>query len=124
MLLPAANTLTGSQKSFEPTTYAPVTNTRPNSRETVRLESESDQALLERPLTKPFMGVFEAFFKPTPLVDGIKENEKYGNTGDKFIGIGRALVGGFEGFSNFLNSVVNVSTIGNSFISPCEILSA
>ncbi|XP_031839805.1 uncharacterized protein LOC116430172 [Nomia melanderi] len=102
-----ADVLYESQRSIEVTTNPPVTNTRPNARETVRLESESDQALLERPLTKPFMGVFEAFFKPTPLVDGIKENEKYGNTGDKFIGIGRALVSGFEGFSNFLNAVVS-----------------
>lgn len=86
-----------------------MVNTRPNARETVRLESETGQALLERPVSKPFMGILEALFRPTPLVDNIQEKEKYGNSGDKFIGIGRALVNSFEGFSNFLNAVVDVS---------------
>ncbi|XP_076236448.1 uncharacterized protein LOC143180539 isoform X2 [Calliopsis andreniformis] len=96
------------QKSLEAIKNVPVTNTRPNSRETVRLESEVGQALLERPVSKPFMGILESIFRPTPIVDGIKEQEKYGNSGDRFIGIGRALVSGFEGFSNFLNAVVDL----------------
>lgn len=91
------------------TPYPPVTNTRGNARETVRLENETGQSLLEKPVPKPITGLFESFFKPTPLVDSIREEEKYGNDGDKFIGIGRALVSGFEGFSNFLNAIVDVS---------------
>lgn len=85
----------------------PVTNTRPNARETVRLENESAQSFLEKPVPRPAAGLLESFLKPTPLVDGIKEQDKYGNTGDKFIGIGRALVNSFEGFSNFLNTIVD-----------------
>lgn len=47
--------------------------------------------------------------QPTPLIDGIQEHEKYGNNGDKFYGAGRALVDTYEGFSNILNKVVDVS---------------
>ncbi|XP_033355989.1 uncharacterized protein LOC117236809 [Bombus vosnesenskii] len=89
------------------TQYPPVTNTRPNARETVRLENETAQGFLEKPIPKPIPNVLESFLNPTPLVDGIKEEEKYGNSGDKFIGIGRTLVDGFEKFSNFLNGVVD-----------------
>nr|XP_033187811.1 uncharacterized protein LOC117155677 [Bombus vancouverensis nearcticus] len=89
------------------TQYPPVTNTRPNARETVRLENETVQGFLEKPIPKPIANVLESFLNPTPLVDGIKEEEKYGNSGDKFIGIGRTLVDGFEKFSNFLNGVVD-----------------
>ncbi|XP_076394052.1 uncharacterized protein LOC143265480 isoform X2 [Megachile rotundata] len=85
----------------------PVTNTRPNARETVRLENESAQSFFEKPVPRPAAGLLESFLKPTPIVDGIKEQDKYGNTGDKFIGIGRALVNSFEGFSNFLNAIVD-----------------
>lgn len=90
------------------TQYPPVTNTRPNARETVRLENETAQGFLEKPISKPVAKVLESFLNPTPLVDGIKEEEKYGNSGDKFIGIGRTLVDGYEKFSNFLNGVVDV----------------
>lgn len=86
----------------------PTVDFRPVSRETVRLEDESAQGILEQPKPRPFAGVLENLFKPTPIVDGIREEEKFGNYGDKFIGIGRALVGGFEGFSNFLNAVVDL----------------
>lgn len=90
------------------TQYPPVTNTRPDARETVRLENETAQGPLEKPISKPIAKVLESFLNPTPLVDGIREEEKYGNSGDKFIGIGRALVDGFEKFGNFLNGVVDV----------------
>ncbi|XP_043527877.1 uncharacterized protein LOC122538134 isoform X2 [Frieseomelitta varia] len=93
--------------SFETTQYPPVTNIRPNSRETVRLENETAQSFLEKPISKPVASILESILSPTPLVDGVKEEEKYGNSGDKFIGIGRTLVNGFETFSNFLNAVVD-----------------
>ena len=108
--------LNQAQKSLEAVSKSPVINTRPNARETVRLESEAGQAFLERPIPKPFAGILESFFRPTPLIDGIKEQDKYTNTGDKFIGIGRALVSGFEGFSNFLNAIVDVSSLSSIFL--------
>ncbi|CAK9819527.1 hypothetical protein ANTPLA_LOCUS10275 [Anthophora plagiata] len=89
------------------TQYPPVTNTHATARETARLENETGQSLLEKPFSKPITGILESFLSPTPLVDGIKEQDKYGNSGDKFIGIGRALVSGFEGFSNFLNAIID-----------------
>ncbi|XP_076641244.1 uncharacterized protein LOC143352539 isoform X2 [Halictus rubicundus] len=97
-----------TRRSLELTTNQPTIGTGPNSQDTVKLYTEGGQGLLERPITKPFMGMLEAFFRPTPLVDNIKEREKYGNNGDKFIGIGRALVSSLEGFSNFLNSVIEL----------------
>lgn len=82
----------------------------PKTRETVRLETEAGQALLEKPKSQnPVSSFLESVLKPKPIVDSISEEEKYGNNGDKFIGVGRALVNGFEGLSNFLNAVVEVS---------------
>lgn len=36
------------------------------------------------------------------------ESEKYGNTGDKFYSAGKAIVGGAEGFANFVNTILEV----------------
>ncbi|XP_023945508.1 uncharacterized protein LOC112051179 [Bicyclus anynana] len=47
-------------------------------------------------------------FQPQPIVDTIKEEEKYGNSGDKFRDTGRAIVNGAEGISNFVNSILEV----------------
>lgn len=48
-------------------------------------------------------------FQPKPIVDTIQEHEKYGNNGDKFYPIGRAIVNGYEGFANILNKILDVS---------------
>lgn len=47
--------------------------------------------------------------QPVPILDGISEHEKYGNNGDKFDGISRKLVNGYEAFSNILNAFIQVS---------------
>lgn len=47
--------------------------------------------------------------KPKPILDTIREEDKYGNTGDRLSFIGRGVVAGFEGFSNILNKVLDVS---------------
>ncbi|XP_059045824.1 uncharacterized protein LOC131841525 [Achroia grisella] len=52
--------------------------------------------------------IVAGILQPKPLVDTIQEEEKYGNTGDKFYGTGRAIVSGAEGVSNFVNSVIEV----------------
>ncbi|XP_001604517.1 uncharacterized protein LOC100118466 isoform X1 [Nasonia vitripennis] len=81
----------------------------PRTRENTRLENEQDQALFEKKKTNnPISSFLESIVKPKPIVDNIKEEDKYGNNGDKFIGVGRALVNGFEGLSNFLNAVVDL----------------
>ncbi|KAJ2954429.1 hypothetical protein O0L34_g2698 [Tuta absoluta] len=52
--------------------------------------------------------VVAGIFQPKPIVDTIREDEKYGNTGDKFYAAGRAVVGGASGISNFVNSVLEI----------------
>ncbi|XP_072931100.1 uncharacterized protein [Epargyreus clarus] len=53
-------------------------------------------------------GVVAGLFQPQPIVDTIKEEEKYGNDGDKFYSTGRALIGGATTVSNFVNSILEV----------------
>ncbi|XP_013184858.2 uncharacterized protein LOC106130550 [Amyelois transitella] len=52
--------------------------------------------------------IVAGILQPKPIVDTIKEEEKYGNSGDRFYSAGRALVGGAEGVSNFVNSIIEV----------------
>ncbi|KAL4127289.1 hypothetical protein QTP88_011466 [Uroleucon formosanum] len=47
------------------------------------------------------------FLKPLPVVDVTKEDEKYGNDGDKFNRIGRSFIGGVESVSNMLTSALS-----------------
>ncbi|XP_022164809.1 uncharacterized protein LOC111029880 [Myzus persicae] len=47
------------------------------------------------------------FLKPLPVVDVTKEDEKYGNDGDKFNRIGRGFIGGVESVSNMLTSALS-----------------
>lgn len=49
------------------------------------------------------------FISAEPIVDNIREEDKYGNSGDKFLPIGKFLVDGFEAFSNLLNKFIDVS---------------
>lgn len=42
-------------------------------------------------------------------MDQINEEDKYGNSGDKFAGVGRFVVNGIEGFSNVINKLFEVS---------------
>lgn len=42
-------------------------------------------------------------------MDNLKEEDKYGNSGDKFNNFGRSLVNGYEKLSNVLNAIVDVS---------------
>ncbi|XP_023318492.1 uncharacterized protein LOC106657497 isoform X1 [Trichogramma pretiosum] len=77
----------------------------PRTRETVRLENEKDQAILER-RKSDIGGLLDNVLKPKPIIDNIQEEEKYGNNGDRFIGVGRALVTGVEGLTNIFNAVL------------------
>ncbi|XP_078049719.1 uncharacterized protein LOC144476520 [Augochlora pura] len=108
ILAPKSIASNETRRSLNSITNPPVAEDKSNSPDTVSLYTDGGQGILERPLTKPFMGMLEAIFRPRPLIDNIKEHEKYGNNGDKFIGIGRALVSGLEGFSNFVNSIIEL----------------
>lgn len=52
--------------------------------------------------------LFSKFISAEPIVDNIREEDKYGNSGDKFLPIGKFLVNGFEAFSNLLNKFIDV----------------
>ncbi|XP_026499316.2 uncharacterized protein LOC113403089 [Vanessa tameamea] len=52
--------------------------------------------------------IVAGILQPKPIVDTIREEDKYGNDGDKFRNAGRAIVGGAEGISNFINSILEV----------------
>ncbi|XP_011493985.1 PREDICTED: uncharacterized protein LOC105359175 isoform X2 [Ceratosolen solmsi marchali] len=80
----------------------------PKTRETTRLESEKDQAFFERKRENPISLFLQSILKPQPIVDSIKEEDKYGNNGDKFVVVGRAFVNGVEGISNFVNYVADL----------------
>lgn len=99
-----------SRRSISPIqSTTPIVLFPPKGQETVRLENETAQAILEKRKPDNIRRILDSFLTPKPIVDRITDDEKYGNMGDKFIGIGRALINGYENFSNFLNVVVDVS---------------
>jgi hypothetical protein len=48
--------------------------------------------------------------QPQPILDTIREDEKYGNDGEALGQVGRTIVGGVTKFTSFLSSTVDVST--------------
>ncbi|XP_029667309.1 uncharacterized protein LOC115237990 isoform X2 [Formica exsecta] len=95
-----------SRRSVQSTT--PIVLFHPMTRESVRLENETEQAILERRKPDNIRQALNNIVTPTPIVDGIKEEEKYGNTGDTFIGFGRVFVKGFENLANTLSAIINI----------------
>ncbi|GAB1865851.1 hypothetical protein CAJAP_06930 [Camponotus japonicus] len=95
-----------SRRSVQSTT--PIVLFHPSPRESVRLENETEQAILERRKPDNIRQILNNIVTPTPIVDGIKEEEKYGNTGDKFIGLGNIIVKGFVNLTNSLSTIVNI----------------
>lgn len=97
-----------SRRSISPSqSTTPTVLFPPISRETYRLENETAQAILEKRKPDTITQILNSFLTPKPLVDRIRDEEKYGNNGDKFIGIGRAFVNGYENLSNFLNTLTD-----------------
>ncbi|XP_036148896.1 uncharacterized protein LOC105837304 isoform X3 [Monomorium pharaonis] len=93
-----------SRRSIPPIrSTTPIILFPPMEQETIRLENETAQAILERRKPDNIRQLLNRFLTPKPLVDRIKEEEKYGNTGDKFTGVEKAVINGYENFSNFLN---------------------
>ncbi|XP_025269345.1 uncharacterized protein LOC112639484 isoform X2 [Camponotus floridanus] len=95
-----------SRRSVQSTT--PIVLFHQSPRESVRLENETEQAILERRKPDNIRQILNNIVTPTPIVDGIKEEEKYGNTGDKFIGLGNMIVKGFVNLTNSLSTIVNI----------------
>ncbi|CAH1963322.1 unnamed protein product [Acanthoscelides obtectus] len=55
---------------------------------------------------------FADFNDYKPIVDTISEHEKYGNDGQKGRDVAKIAIDGFEGFSNVLNSLVELPYTG------------
>lgn len=47
--------------------------------------------------------------QPLPVVDVTKEEDKYGNNGDKFNRFGKKFIGGVETVSSMLTSALSVN---------------
>ncbi|KYQ49421.1 hypothetical protein ALC60_11527 [Trachymyrmex zeteki] len=105
-----------SDKPQSRTSIQPIQDTtsivlfQPIPQEGIRLENETAQGILEKRKPDNIRRLLDSFLTPKPLIDRIKDEEKYGNRGDKFIGIGRVFINGFENFSNFLNNLVEFPT--------------
>ncbi|EGI69130.1 hypothetical protein G5I_02107 [Acromyrmex echinatior] len=99
-----------SDKPQSRSSILPIQNTTPivlfQPQEIIRLENETAQAILEKRKLDNIRQLLDTFLTPKPLVDRIKDEQKYGNSGDKFIGIGRTFINGYENFSNFLNNLI------------------
>ncbi|KAF5282170.1 hypothetical protein FQR65_LT02867 [Abscondita terminalis] len=70
-----------------------------------------DEAFFDQPkpsLYEYAQQIYGNIAHPKPIIDTISEEEKYGNNGDQFRSIGNAIVNSYEGFSNFLNSAVDL----------------
>ncbi|XP_026825145.1 uncharacterized protein LOC105283564 isoform X2 [Ooceraea biroi] len=89
-------------------TTMPTVLFSPSTQETVHLVNENEQGILERRKPDNIRQFLDGLLRPTPIVDGIKEEQKYGNKGDGFSGIGRAFINGYENLSNFLNVLVDL----------------
>ncbi|KAJ8737116.1 hypothetical protein PYW07_000387 [Mythimna separata] len=103
--LQAASNLLGNTLNAKATSgvfYAPVPTLESAVEET---EGYGSKTLSFK---ENIQGIVAGFFQPQPIVDTIREEDKYGNSGDKFYSAGKALVGGAEGVSNFVNSVLEV----------------
>ncbi|KAL6265568.1 hypothetical protein P5V15_002364 [Pogonomyrmex californicus] len=77
------------------------------SQETVRLENETAQGILERRKPDTIRQILDSVLTPKPLLDRTKEEEKYGNSGDKFIGVGRGIINFYEYLSNLANNILD-----------------
>ncbi|CAH0560513.1 unnamed protein product [Brassicogethes aeneus] len=71
------------------------------------LETESLTSQLDSKYTN-LQHFVANLLNPKPIVDTIQEHEKFGNDGDKLRSFGTAVIGKFEGFSNVLNTAVDI----------------
>lgn len=99
------------RRSLTVQTTTPIILFRPMTRETAYLEHENEQRLLEKRKPDNIRQVLNSFLQPTPIVDGAKEEVKYQNSGNRFAGISKFVINGYENFSNLLNNIVEVSII-------------
>uniref|UniRef100_A0A1A9WAY4 Uncharacterized protein n=1 Tax=Glossina brevipalpis TaxID=37001 RepID=A0A1A9WAY4_9MUSC len=98
----SSNSLNNNQsEGFRISLFQPAEKTR----ESVKFEIED--------LSSKVLNIYDGAQKKLndnserlPILDTIKESDKYGNNGDKFDGISRSIINGYEAFSNFLNTLI------------------
>lgn len=116
----------------EPTSTAATVNTT-DSRKNIKLDYEisplatsvsststsrapvvdsGDRTRVEFERNKPALKYFQTLLvdvlQPKPILDTIREEEKYGNDGEALGQVGRTIVGGVTKFTNFLSSTVDL----------------
>ncbi|KAJ1531868.1 hypothetical protein ONE63_000517 [Megalurothrips usitatus] len=101
---PKVNKKRSQSSSHAGNLLAPLLQTADVTPETVSL---SPQVPDPKKKGNAIQGVLLNILQPKPIVDTIREEDKYGNTGDRFAFVGRGVVAGFEGFSNILNKVLD-----------------
>jgi hypothetical protein len=62
------------------------------------------------------MKQFHWHLQPQPILDTIREEEKYGNDGEGLGQVGRSFVGGVAKLTNFLSSTADVSIASGNYI--------
>ncbi|KAJ8922819.1 hypothetical protein NQ315_007854 [Exocentrus adspersus] len=90
--------------------FSAVTPFPDSGRKTAVLESKSLESLPIKFDDKygQLQNFIAGFVHPKPIVDTIQEHEKYGNDGEHFRKVANVVVGGIEGLSNTLNTVVEL----------------
>ncbi|KDR19842.1 uncharacterized protein LOC110829571 [Zootermopsis nevadensis] len=86
--------LTSPDKSSEPVV---------DSGDRTRVEYGQNMASLNY-----FQTLLLSMLQPKPIVDTIREEDKYGNDGEQLGQVGRSIVGGVEKVTNFLSSAVDL----------------
>ncbi|XP_063232031.1 uncharacterized protein LOC134536255 isoform X2 [Bacillus rossius redtenbacheri] len=78
--------------------------------ERAREELKERGPLEPKPVNKLQLVLLE-YLQPTPLVDGLREEDKYGNDGERFNRIGRTFVDGVGALTSLLRSAVDYPTV-------------
>ncbi|XP_069697362.1 uncharacterized protein [Periplaneta americana] len=105
---PATSTTAGSnnKRSYTNPSHSEIsTSSKPVVDEGDRTRKESDSST---PALRYIQSLLVNVLQPQPIVDTIKEEDKYGNDGEKLGQVGRSIVGGVEKITNFISSTVDL----------------
>lgn len=101
----SANNITSSYSSPTPATFV-------SSSSNIPVVHPGDRTSLESGSSKPALHYFQTLLvdvlQPQPIVDTIREEDKYGNDGDNLRHVGRSFVDGVAKVTNFISSAVDV----------------
>ncbi|XP_023719257.2 uncharacterized protein LOC111870877 [Cryptotermes secundus] len=108
--VPTSTAATDTADSRENTKLA--TSISPTSKTSAPVVDSGDRTRVELESNKPALKYFQTLLvdvlQPQPILDTIREEEKYGNDGEKLGQIGRSIVSGVTKFTSFLGSTVDL----------------